>query len=133
MPVTRRQIISRGLSHSCPNCGHHELFRPEARYQLHRHCPQCGFTLSRGDGFYLGPLVINYTFTVAFVIVPLILLFVFDVIGGGVAIAACGTAAIVVPLLLYRSAWSWWIMGYFYFLPDQLPANRTATDQAADD
>jgi hypothetical protein len=29
----------------------------------------------------------------------------------------------LVPALLYRSTWSSWLMLYFYFLPESLPAN----------
>ena len=123
MKVTRGQIVSRGLTNTCPNCGQHTLFPPGAHFTLNHTCAGCGMTLSRADGFYLGPLVINYTLTVAFVIVPLILLFVFDVIGGKTAVALCGTGAVLVPLLLYRRAWGWWMMTYYYFLPHELPAN----------
>eukprot|EP01035_Chromulina_nebulosa_P065211 gene65211-89222_t len=93
MKVTRGQIISRGLANCCPNCGAPSLFPPGAHFTINRTCASCDMKLSRTDGFYLGPLVINYTLTVAFVIVPLILLFAFDVIGSRTAIVLCGTGA----------------------------------------
>lgn len=124
--VTRRQIVSRGLHHTCPNCGGHTLFQTGKRFALNPTCPACGLKLDRGDGFFLGPFVISYTVTVAFAIVPLLVLAIFGVIGPTPAIILGGGCALAIPALLYRSSWSWWLMGYFYFLPEKLPHNRGA-------
>lgn len=35
-------------------------------------------------------------------------------------------SAVVIPVLLYRRSWSWWLMAYFYFLPHKLPNNQDA-------
>lgn len=126
MPVTRSQIVSRGLKNCCPNCGHRTLFVPGQRFTIHHACPACGLKLDRGEGFFLGPFVISYTVTVAVFIVPVILLSLFNVLGTTATLVLCGIGALGVPLLLYRSAWSWWLAGYFYFLPEKLPANRGA-------
>jgi hypothetical protein len=32
-------------------------------------------------------------------------------------------AGLFAPLLLYRRSWAWWLMLYYFFLPDNLPAN----------
>ena len=32
----------------------------------------------------------------------------------------------VFPILFYRSSRSWWLMNYYVFLPQHLPANRDA-------
>lgn len=133
-PVTRGQIISRGLSGHCPNCGQaHTLFQPGKRFTINHACPKCGLTYDRGDGFFLGPFVINYTFTIAVFIVPVILLSVFGVLGTTAAIAAGGLSALLVPLILYRTSWSWWLMCYFYFLPEKLPNNRGALREDAEE
>jgi uncharacterized protein (DUF983 family) len=124
MPVTQRQIISRGFKNCCPNCGGKTLFQPGKAFALNRKCPECGLKLDRGDGFFLGPFVISYTVTVAVFIVPVILLSIFGIIGARMAIALGGVCALAIPLLLYRTSWSWWLMGYFYFLPKKLPNNR---------
>src|SRR5882724_2733092 len=105
MPVTRRQIIRRGLSGHCPNCGGHTLFPPGAHFTIHERCANCGLKFNRGEGFFLGPFVINGTMT---------------------AIIAAGTGAFVLPLLLYRRSWSWWLLAYFFFLPQKLPQNHDA-------
>jgi hypothetical protein len=43
---------------------------------------------------------------------------------GGSPTAARIAVAIVLPVLLYRRSWSWWLMVYFYFLPQKLLNNR---------
>ena len=124
MPVTQRQIISRGFKNCCPNCGGKTLFQRGKAFALNPRCPECGLKLDRGDGFFLGPFVISYTVTVAVFIVPVILLSIFSIIGTRMAIALGGVCALAIPLFLYRTSWSWWLMGYFYFLPKKLPNNR---------
>ncbi len=124
MPVTRSQIVTRGLSNRCPNCGGHTLFQPDARFRINGQCPDCGLKFDRGDGFFLGPFVINYTVTVIGFIIPVILLCTFGKLGPMAAIATAGAGALVIPILLYRQSWSWWLMAYFYFLPQKLPNNR---------
>lgn len=124
MHVTRPQIVARGLKNNCPNCGAHTLFRTPRGFAVNEACPQCGLKIDRGDGFFLGPFVISYTFTIGVFIVPVILLSAFGLIGTVTAIALGGACALIVPLLLYRTSWSWWLMCYFYFLPQKLPANR---------
>lgn len=131
MKVTRGQIISRGLAGRCPNCGGPALFAAETRFRIKPRCDACGAKLDRGEGFFLGPFVINYTVTVAFFVVPVILLGARGTLSTTAAFVAAGAAALIVPVLLYRRSWSWWLMAYFYFLPHKLPANRD--DQREDE
>ena len=42
MNVSRAQIVVRGLTHSCPNCGAHTLFKQGTFFRLNRSCPACG-------------------------------------------------------------------------------------------
>lgn len=69
-------------------------------------------------------MTLNYGVTVVLYLVPLLLLYVFGVISGLVAIIAAGVGAILVPVFLYRPSRSWWLMNYYFFLPHHLPANR---------
>lgn len=124
MKVTRGQIVSRGLAGRCPNCGGATLFAPGSRFRIRPQCEACGAKLDRGEGFFLGPFVINYTVTVAFLVVPAILLGVRGALGTTATFVLAGAAALFGPILLYRRSWSWWLMAYFYFLPHKLPANR---------
>jgi hypothetical protein len=39
----------------------------------------------------------------------------------------------VLPALLYRRSWGWWLTVYFFFLPQKLPANHGAFGEAAEE
>jgi predicted RNA-binding Zn-ribbon protein involved in translation (DUF1610 family) len=124
MKVTRGQIIARGLANHCPNCGAHTLFKPHTLYKINEQCSNCGLKFDRGDGFFLGPFVINYGVTAFGFIVPVVLCYFFHKLSGPATLALAGIGAFALPALLYRLSWSWWLMVYFYFLPQKLPNNR---------
>lgn len=124
MKVTQGQILARGLANHCPNCGGPTLFPPVPSFKVNARCADCGLKFDRGDGFFLGPFVINYTVVVVVFIIPSIVLYARDVIGRNAVIAAAVFGALVMPALLYRRSWGWWLTTYFYFLPQKLPNNR---------
>jgi uncharacterized protein (DUF983 family) len=124
MPVTHSQIIARGLANNCPHCGNHTLFKADSHFKINERCENCGLKFDRGDGFFLGPFVINYGVTVFGFVLPVLLLDVIGVLSPMAAIVKAVSGAIVLPILLYRMSWSWWLMLYFYFLPQKLPGNR---------
>lgn len=132
MKVTQRQILTRGLTHRCPNCGKHTLFAPRS-LRINRRCPTCGTGFDRGEGFYLGPWVLNYTFCVFGFVLPSIVAGTYGVISWTVSFILAAIGCAVLPALLYRSTWSWWLMMYFYFLPHQLPANGGAVGASEED
>ena len=125
MNVTRGQIITRGLSNCCPNCGAHTLFKKGSLFQINKECPNCGFGIERGndEGFFLGSMSLNYGVTLVCFLIPVLLLWYFKVIGDTLAIALAGFGAIGFPALFYRSSRSWWLMQYYFFFPQHLPAN----------
>ena len=81
MRVTRSQIVLRGLSNECPNCGSHTLFKAGTRFTINPRCGACGLSIDRGDGFFLGAFVVNYTVTVLVFVVPAMVLYVSGVLG----------------------------------------------------
>lgn len=123
--VTRLQIVTRGLTNRCPNCGGRTLFQPAARFRLNPECPACGFALEQGndEGFFLGSMSLNYGVTLVAYLLPLALLAFHGVLSLQVAAVLAGVGAMGVPVLLYRPSRSWWLMNYYFFLPHQLPAN----------
>ena len=125
MKVTRGQIIARGLTNCCPNCGARTLFKPGTFFQLNQACPACGFRFERDndEGFFLGSMSLNYGVTLVGFLTPVMLLAYFKVIGSTTAIVVAGVGALLVPALFYRSSRSWWLMNYYLFLPHHLPAN----------
>jgi len=122
--VTRGQLIVRGLTNCCPNCGAHKLFKPGTLFELNAECPDCGLKIERDEGFFLGSMSLNYGVTLIGFLLPVLILFLTGVIGGVTAAVLAGIGALVFPMAFYRSSRSWWLMSYYYFLPHHLPANR---------
>jgi len=120
--VRHRDILRRGLRCECPNCGQAKLFH--SLLKIHHRCPFCGMTLERGDGYFLGPLCINYGLVVFGYVAPLLLLGVAGWIPFKLALAVALGGALILPLLMYRFCWSLWLMIYYMCLPDELHANR---------
>lgn len=81
-------------------------------------------TLERGDGFFLGPLCINYGVVAFFYVAPILLLGVAGWMPLKLAILVASAGALFLPILLYRFAWSLWLLIYYVCLPDELHANR---------
>jgi DNA-directed RNA polymerase subunit RPC12/RpoP len=133
MKVTRGQIIARGLTHRCPNCGGHTLFKAGTFFQTNKECPQCGFKIERDEGFFLGSMSLNYGVTLAGFLAPVMLLAYYHVIGVTLAIVLAGAGSLGFPALFYRSSRSWWLMNYYFFLPQHLPANRAALETRGDE
>lgn len=78
-------------------------------------------------------MVINYG-VVAFGALPVILLlWTLGLVNGQVAIALALMASLVLPVLLYRWAWSTWLGVYYYFLPHELPRNVTEAVPVSED
>ncbi len=124
--VSRAQIVCRGLTNRCPNCGgRHTLFQAGRLFTVNKTCPSCGFRIERDndEGFFLGSMSLNYGVTIVLFLVPVMLLAFYKVIGTTTAIVLAGVGAIGFPALFYRSSRSWWLMNYYLFLPHHLPAN----------
>lgn len=123
--VTRPQILARGLTCRCPNCGGKTLFQPGKLFRVNPQCPVCGLQIDRAndEGFYLGSLSLNYGVTLVCFLLPILLLAYFKVLGVTAAVVLAVIAALGVPVLLYRPSRSWWLMNYYLVLPHHLPAN----------
>jgi uncharacterized protein (DUF983 family) len=120
--VRRRDILRRGLRCECPNCGRAKLFR--SLLHIHHRCPHCGMTLERGNGYFLGPLCINYGIVALLYVAPLLLAGVAGWIPFRLMLAVALLGALLLPVLLYRFSWSLWLMTYYSCLPGELHANR---------
>ncbi len=130
--VSNAQVVRRGLTNRCPNCGEKTLFAAKS-LRIRRRCTNCKTGFDRGEGFFLGPLVINYTVAVLFFVVPAIIAGARGAITWPVAATLAIFGCIVPPLVLYRLSWSWWLMLYFYTNPDRLPANGGPVGETEED
>jgi uncharacterized protein (DUF983 family) len=135
MNVTRAQIVTRGLTNCCPNCGGRTLFKPGTFFQVNKACPACGLKIERAndEGFFLGSMSLNYGVTLVAFLVPVALLAYNKVIGATPAIVLAAIGSVVFPALFYRSSRSWWLMNYYLVLPHHLPANRAPTPAGQDE
>lgn len=125
MTVSRVQIVARGLTNRCPNCGEKTLFKKGSIFQVNKRCEACGFVIERenDEGFFLGSMSLNYGMTITLYLIPVMLLAFFKVIGVTTAIVLAGVGSIGFPMLFYRSSRSWWLMNYYILFPHHLPAN----------
>jgi uncharacterized protein (DUF983 family) len=126
-------IVARGLANRCPNCGGRTLFKEGSLFEVNKACTRCGLVIERDEGFFLGSMSLNYGVTIVGFLVPVLLLHVYGVIPSTVAIALAIFGAIGVPILFYRSSRSWWLMNYYVFLPQHLPANKGETPPGEDE
>jgi uncharacterized protein (DUF983 family) len=133
MKVTRMQVIMRGLTNRCPNCGGATLFRAGTWFEVNKQCPACGLRFERDEGFFLGSMSLNYGVTLVGFLTPVMLLAYKGVIGTTLAIVLAGIGSLGFPLLFYRSSRSWWLMQYYALFPQHLPANREHTHGPQDD
>ena len=81
-------------------------------------------TLERGDGFYLGPLCINYGLGAFAYVTPVLLLGFIGIIPLKLALMISFFSTLLLPIFLYQWCWSLWLMVYYFCLPDELHANR---------
>jgi uncharacterized protein (DUF983 family) len=121
--VTRIDVIANAITGCCPNCGKRTIFAKGRIFKVNESCPNCGLRIENGDGAFLGPFVINYGITAFGIIIPVIVLYVTGRLGLTATFAVALAAGLFAPLILYRLSWAWWLMLYYFFLPDNLPAN----------
>ncbi len=124
MKVTRLQIVARGLTNRCPNCGERTLFKPGTFFEVNKACTNCGLKIERDEGSFLGAMSLNYGVTLICFLTPVLLLWYYKVIGDRTAAVLAIVGALGFPALFYRSSRSWWLMNYYTFVPHHLPANR---------
>jgi len=131
MTVTRGQIVARGLTNRCPNCGGRTLFQRGRPFRLNTECPACGLRLERDEGVFLGAMALNYGVTLFVCLVPIMILAWSGVLSLVTAAILAGIGAVAFPLAFYRSSRSWWLMNYYVFLPQHLPANKDRSQDGA--
>ena len=125
LPISRKTIFIRSIKGLCPNCGQNKI--SNSWLLINPNCKSCGMNIKRGNGFYIGPICINYGFVAFVLISPLIILgFHFDVhlyftLGLSILIS------IFFPILLYPVSWNIWLMVYYICLPGELFENRPKT------
>jgi uncharacterized protein (DUF983 family) len=133
MKVTHGQIITRGLSNRCPNCGGRTLFKEGTLFELNLQCKSCGLKIEKDEGFYLGAMAINYGVTCICFLSPVAIMWYYGILGNRTATVLAIVLALGVPVILYRASRSWQLMLYYSMLPQHLPANRRQLEGMEDE
>jgi len=102
----------------CPRCQSRAIFK--SRYRLADSCTGCGLPLEQEDGWGLGAIPLNYSFTCLFWILPVGIVFLLGRIGLKLTLVLAGGGAILVPLLTYRYSKALWVGIYYAILPGEL-------------
>jgi uncharacterized protein (DUF983 family) len=123
MKITRATMIGHGLRGHCPNCGGRTISQPGTLFKINPSCAACGLPIERGEGAFLGPLVVNYAVTVFGLVAPVIVLYACGLLSSTVTLSLAVVLGLGGPVLLYRISWAWWLTIYYFFLPENLPAN----------
>ena len=121
--ITRKTIIKRCLHLSCPNCGKAKI--ASGLIFIHEKCPSCGMPIKRSNGFYIGPICINYGLIAFFLICPILVLGYSGIIPLNFSIILSFIASFLFPVLFYSRSWGLWLMLYYLCLPNELFENRS--------
>ena len=133
MKISPPQILVRGVTLRCPNCGGRTLFPSGVSLRLNQTCPQCHLRFEKDEGFFLGAMSLNYGVTLGVFLVPVALLWYAGKLSDGAATWLAIVLSLVVPVLLYRASRSWQLMLYYLIFPQQLPANRRELSAGEDE
>ena len=123
MKVERAEIFARSLTGRCPNCGSFGIFKNW--FRLHKNCPSCEMELEKDEsGFYFGTTSIGYVLAIVFIIIPICILVVQEVIGMWLGVSLGILGSILLCTLLYPFMLCWVIMLYYTVQPEELPLNK---------
>jgi uncharacterized protein (DUF983 family) len=122
MLIPRAEIAKRCLLLRCPNCDTGGQL--QSWFRLRAKCPQCGLAHGGEDGFTLGTTSIGYVVACLFVVLPVCILVVMNLIPVwlGIVIGIVGSAAITIGL--YPVFLGWILMMYYVSHAESLPANK---------
>jgi uncharacterized protein (DUF983 family) len=122
MPVSRAQIAQRCLLLRCPNCGARGQMR--TWFRLQPKCPQCGLVHSQEDGFTLGTTSIGYVVAFLFVVLPMCILVVENILSVWTGVILGILVSLALSIGLYPCFLGWVLLTYYLINADNLPANR---------
>jgi hypothetical protein len=122
-------MLVRGATKRCPRCGSRGIFA--TYFTLKERCPACGYRFVREAGAFTGGLLMAWVFTLALMILPLLVYVFWRGISGRDDIAFLPFAiasivfAVVVPIIGYPFSNSTWAA-------IDLASNPLEADEVAD-
>ena len=132
MAISRTTALFRGMRGRCPRCQSQAIFNSFDR--LAESCPGCRLPLEKEDGWGLGAIPLNYSFTCLFWILPVGIMFLFGWMSLTLTLVLAGGGAILVPFLTYRYSKGLWVGIYYATLPGELdfPDKKEEAPASAD-
>lgn len=115
LPISYGTAVSRAIGLRCPRCGEGKLFRNW--FVMHPTCPHCHLRYERAPGYFLGSAYINYGFIALTMTVMYMVLHFGAEISNQWLTGPLAVYFVVVPLVLFRYARSWWLAMDCYFDP----------------
>ncbi len=109
----------------CPNCGQPGQMR--TWFRLRPGCPHCGLQHTQEDGFTLGTTSIGYVVAFLFVVVPVCILVVDNVLSVWVGVALGIFASLALTVSLYPLFLGWVLLTYYVVNAANLPANQPSS------
>lgn len=113
----RQRILKRALNGHCPRCDGNTLFA--SRFRLNPACSACGLPLESEEGWSLGAVPLNYSFTCLFWVLPVGLLFAAGLLPLSLALLIGATGTVFIPILTYRRTKALWVGVYYCVLPHE--------------
>ena len=122
MNVSRAAIAQRCLLLRCPNCG--AAGQRRTWFRLQPKCPSCGLVHSQEDGFTLGTTSIGYVVALLFIVLPLCILVVENVLSVWLGVVLGILGSVFLSIGLYPVFLGWVLLTYYVVHAEDLPANR---------
>ena len=112
MSASATTIVVRGLLRRCGRCGGRRIFA--SYFRMKERCPTCGYRFVREPGAFTGAMLMNITATFVLMFVTLVAPVLWRGISGRddipwwpFVLGALGWA-VLVPIVFYPIACSWW-------------------------
>lgn len=120
------RLLLSGLFLRCPYCGKGKLFR--RFYRMYERCPVCGWRYEREEGYWTGAIAINLVATellIAVVTVPLVIWLAVSGLSVWPLVIIGVPMCVILPLLFFRHAKSFWMSLDFMVHPVDHEEQRT--------
>ena len=122
LKITRKTIFKRCMGSLCPNCGQSKISK--SLIAILDNCPRCGMLIKRSNGFFFGPICINYGIVAFILICPILILGFSELIHINLALSLAFIMSFTFPIFFYSASWSLWLLIYYLCLPKELYNNR---------
>ena len=119
------RLLLSGLFLRCPYCGKGRLFR--RFFTMYDRCPVCGWRYEREEGYWTGAVALNLVVTellIALAVVPLTIWIAVSGLSIVPLIVIGVPMTVILPLLFFRHAKSFWMAIDFMIHPVDAEENR---------